>query len=177
MHVIQYIATKADDTDEAFRRVKDYLETHLGSDEFSSDVWYDWFVTGGGRWSTSDDQYDDDYTGDVVHQNSPKFQEYLDTAHKYKLEATAADLKYAREVDVAALLDSIEQNQEGLYPMFANANSLYPFRNLYNHMIGNWGPDSYFFDIENDCTHPTYMRQGIDNGDDNWYIVPVDFHF
>ena len=177
MHVIQYIATQADDTDEAFRRVKDYLETHLGSDEFSSDVWYDWFVTGGGRWASGDNQYNDDYTADVVHQSSPKFQEYLDTAHKYKLEATAADLKYAREVDVAALLDSIEHNQGGLYPMYDEANKLYAFKNLYNQLIGNWGPDSYFFDIENDTTHPRYMLQGIDNGHDNWYIVPVDFHF
>ena len=178
MHVIQYIATKADDVDQAHRRVKDYLEGHLGSEDYPSDVWFDWFVTGGGRWASDENaQYNDDYTNDVVHQSYPKFQEYLDTAHKYKLEATAADLKYAREVDVPALLDSIESNQEGLYPMFDEANKLYAFRNLYNHVIGNWGPDSYYFDIENDCTHPRYMLQGIDKGDNNWYIVPVDFHF
>lgn len=176
MHVIQYVATRADDVDMAFRSVKDYLETHMGG-EYHSDVWYDWFVTGGGRWSTSEDQYDDNYTGDVVHQSSPKFQEYLDLAHKYKLEATAADIKYAREVDIAALLDKIENDQEGLYPMYLEANKLYAFRNLYNQLIGMWGPDSYFFDIENDTTHPKYMREAIDKGNDNWYIVPVDFHF
>lgn len=178
MHVIQYVATKADNKDEAFRRVKDYLETHLGSDEFSSDVWYDWFVTGGGRWASDENaQYDDNYQADVASQDSPKFQEYLDTAHKYKLEATAADLKYAREIDVAALLDSIEQNQEGLYPMYDESSKLYAFKNLYNQLIGNWGPDSYFFDTINDTTHPRYMLQDIDNGSKDWYIVPVDFHF
>lgn len=178
MHVIQYVATRADDVDMAHRAVKDYLESHLGSEYYPSDVWYDWFVTGGGRWASDENaQYDDNYTNDVAHQDSPKFQEYLDTAHKYKLEAVAADLKYAREVDVAALLDSIETNQEGLYPMYDEANKLYAFRNLYNQMIGWWGPDSYFFDIENDCTHPKYMREAIDKGDKNWYLVPVDFHF
>ena len=177
MHVIQYVATKADDVESAHRQVKSYLEEQLGSGDTYT-TWYDWFVTGGGRWASNENaQYDDNYTADVAHQDTPKFQEYLDTAHKYKLEATAADLKYAREVDVTALLDSIETNQEGLYPMYDEANKLYPFRNLYNQLIGMWGPDSYFFDIENDTTHPKYMRQGIDNGDKNWYIVPVDFHF
>jgi hypothetical protein len=177
MHVIQYVATQADDVDHAHRSVKDYLETHMGSEDFPSDVWYDWFIVGGGRWSSAPDPYDDEWIVDVVHQDSPKFQEYLDNAHKWKLEASAADIKYAREVDISALLDSIENNQEGLYPMFAEANKLYPFRNLYNQLIGMWGPDSYFFDIVNDTTHPKYMREGIDKGDKNWYLVPVDFHF
>ena len=59
MHVLQWIATRADDKDEAFRRVKDYLETNMGNeDSYSS--WYDWFVCGGGRWNeNTDDPYDD----------------------------------------------------------------------------------------------------------------------
>lgn len=177
MHVIQYVATKADDIESAHRQVKTYLEGHLNSEDYPSDVWFDWFVVGGGRCASGENQYNDNYTGDVVHQDSPRFEDFLKQAHHWKLEATAADLKYAREVDVAALLDSIETNQEGLYPMYDEANKLYPFRNLYNQLIGMWGPDSYFFDIENDTTHPRYMRQGIDKGDKNWYIVPVDFHF
>ena len=178
MHVIQYVATKADDVESAHRAVKDYLESHLGSESYSSDVWYDWFVTGGGRWASNEEaQYDDNYTGDVVHQDSPKFQENLDQAHKWKLEATAYELKYARETDIAAVLDKIDSDQEGMYPMFDIASKLYPFKKLYEQIAGVWGPDSYFFDIENDCTHPKYMREAIDKGDKNWYLVPVDFHF
>ncbi len=115
MHVIQYVSIKADSPEEAHGKVKSYLETQLGGEYDNTNSWYDWFVTGGGRWSSSEDSYDDNYTADVVHQDSPKFQEYLDTAHKYKLEATMDDLKYARKVDVAALLDKIENDQEGLY--------------------------------------------------------------
>ena len=178
MHVIQYIATEADDKDQAFRRVKDYLETLMGNDfESPTNTWYDWFVTGGGRWASGDNQYNDDYQADVAHQDSPAFEDYLLTAHKFKLEATAAELKYAREVDMTALLDSIESNQEGLYPMYDEANKLYPFKNLYGHLIGMWGPDSYFFDIHHDSTNPKHMRESIDNGSKNWYIVPVDFHY
>lgn len=178
MHVIQYIAIEADDRDHAFRSVKNYLETHLGNDpESPTNTWYDWFVTGGGRWSTSGDPYNDDYQADVAHQDSPAFEDYLLTAHKFKLEATAADLKYAREVDMTELLDKIEQNQEGLYPMYDEANWLYPFKNLYNQLIGMWGPDSYYFDIHHDSTNPIHMKNSIDKGSKNWYIVPVDFHY
>lgn len=176
MHVIQYVATTADNAESAHSFVKNYLESLMGNDE-SHNTWYDWFIVGGGRWSSAPDPYDDEWIVDVVHQDSPKFQEYLDNAHKWRLEAVATDIKYARETDVAALLDKIENDQEGLYPMFSESMKLYPFRNLYNHLSGSWGPDSYFFDIISDCTHPTYMKQGIDNGDKNWYIIPVDFHY
>ena len=53
MHCIQYIATKADSVQEAFDEVKGYLEINMGEDGYSN--WNDWFVTGGGRWSTSED--------------------------------------------------------------------------------------------------------------------------
>jgi hypothetical protein len=176
MHCIQYIAAKSDTAENAHSQVKQYLEAQMGDDD-THNTWYDWFVTGGGRWASDENaQYDDSYTADVVHQDSPKFQEYLDTAHKYKLEAVEADLKYARDINIAAIFDNIENNQEGLYPMYTEANALYPFKKLYDHVISAWGPDSYFFDIENDTTHPTYMREGIDKGDKNWYLVPVDFH-
>ena len=178
MHVIQYIAVKSDTAQNAHSSVKHFLEEQMGQVEYVHNTWYDWFVTGGGRWASGEDnQYNDTWTGDVVHQSSPKFQEYLDTAHKYKLEATMDDLKYARDINISEILDNIENNQEGLYPMYTEASALYPFSQLYKQLTGMWGPDSYFFDIENDTTHPTYMREGIDKGDKDWYLVPVDFHF
>ena len=177
MHVIQYIAVKSDSADNAHDSVKRYLETQLGSED-TYNSWFDWFVVGGGRWASDENaQYDDNYTADVVHQDSPKFQEYLDTAHKYKLEATMDDLKYARKVDMAALLDKIENDQEGLYPMYSVTTELYAFYCLYKQLSGMWGPDSFYFDMEHDSTNLAHMKEAIDKGDDNWYLVPVDFHF
>jgi hypothetical protein len=177
MHVIQYIAIKSDSVDNAHGSVKQYLETQLGNDPYSpTNAWFDWFVVGGGRWATNEDPYDDDWYGDVVHQDSPKFQEYLDTAHKYKLEATMDDLKYARKVDVAALLDKIENDQEGLYPMYSVTTELYAFYCLYKQLSGMWGPDSFYFDMEHDSTNLAHMKEAIDKGDNDWYLVPVDFH-
>jgi hypothetical protein len=177
MHVIQYIAIKSDSAENAHGSVQQYLETQLGNDPYSpTNAWFDWFVVGGGRWATNEDPYDDGWTGDVVHQDSPKFQEYLDTAHKYKLEATMDDIKYARKVDVAALLDKIENDQEGLYPMYSVTTQLYAFYCLYKQLSGMWGPDSFYFDVEHDSTNLAHMKEAIDNGDNDWYLVPVDFH-
>ena len=66
MHTIQYIAVQGDDVDQAFRRVKHELEAMLGDwPESPTNTWFDWFVTGGGRWSTSEDSYNDEYQDDV----------------------------------------------------------------------------------------------------------------
>ena len=176
MHVIQYIAVKSDSPENAHSSVKQYLESQMGGED-TYNSWYDWFVCGGGRWASDENaQYDNEWYGDVVHQDSPKFQEYLDTAHKYKLEATMDDLKYARKVDIAALLDKIENDQEGLYPMYAVTTELYAFYCLYKQLSGMWGPDSYYFDMEHDSTNLIHMKNAIDNGDKDWYLVPVDFH-
>lgn len=177
MHVIQYIAVKSDTAENAHGSVKQYLETQMGTDPYVSPSWYDWFVVGGGRWATEDgNQYNDDYIDDVAPQDDPRFQGYIDQAHKWKLEATMDDLKYARKVDMAALLDKIENDQEGLYPMYAVTTELYAFYCLYKQLSGMWGPDSFYFDMEHDSTNPTHMKNAIDNGDKDWYLVPVDFH-
>lgn len=176
MHTIQYIATKANDAKDAHKTVQDYLENNLGG-EFGSDVWYDWFVTGGGRWSTSDDPYDDNYTEDVVHQDNTKFQEYLDRAHKNRVATTRAELEHASKVNIDEVLNSIKENYTGLSPMYGEATKLYPFYCLYKQVSGYWGPDSYFFDIENDSTNSSYMQEAIKQGDKTWHLVPVDFHY
>lgn len=174
MHCIQYIATKADSPEEAHSDVKAYLEEHLGSDEFSSDVWYDWFVTGGGRWATGDNQYNDEWTGDVVHQSSPKFQEYLDNAKEFRQAEIKNYLEQARKVNLTELLDMLDLEDEYNFKV---GHQLYDIKKLYDITMGMWDYTSYFFDKENDTTVTKYMREAIDKGDNDWYLVPVDFHF
>jgi len=173
MHCIQYIAVKADNKEDAHGEVKGYLEGLMG-DENNFSSWYDWFVTGGGRWSTSDDPYDDNYTGDVVHQSEPKFQEYLDTAHKFRLAQLNQHIEQARELNLSDLLDKLEDFE---HDHFRVGMDLYSIKKLYDIALGIWDYNSYFFDIVNDSTNRKYMLDTIDNGADNWYLVPVDFHF
>jgi hypothetical protein len=54
---------------------------------------------------------------------------------------------------------------------------LYPINKLYDMALGVWDYNSYFFDIVNDSANRKYMLDTIDNGADNWYLIPVDFHF
>jgi hypothetical protein len=174
MHVIQYVATQADSVDEAFRRVKDYLETNLGEHE-SYNNWYDWFVTGGGRWATGEDnQYNDNYQGDVVHQSDPKFEEYLDTAHKYRQQELSRYEEEARKLNLTELLDNLQDFE---FDHFRVGMDLYPLHQIYQMCMGVWNSNSYFMDSVNDSTNRKYMRESIDNGAKDWYLVPVDFHF
>ena len=174
MHVIQYIATKSDTPENAHGSVKQYLEAQMGSgDNISS--WYDWFITGGGRWSTGDDnQYNDDWVGDVAHQSSPKFQEYVDTASRFKQEELTRYIQNARKINLSDILDLAEAGEEDYFKV---GHQLYEIKQIYDITLGVWNHNSYFFDTENDTTRSKYMLEAIDKGDDDWYIVPVDFHF
>lgn len=173
MHCIQFIATQADSKQEAFDEVKANLENRMGDDENLSS-WYDWFVTGGGRWSTSDDPYNDNYTADVAHQSDSKFQEYLDTAVKYRSEELARYVEKARQLNLSEVLDLVEAGEEDY---FKAGHQLYDIKQIYEMTLGVWNFNSYFFDIVNDQIIPKYMQESINNGAKNWYLVPVDFHF
>ena len=172
MHCIQYVATQADDIQQAHSSVKHYLEMNMGEDGYQN--WYDWFVTGGGRWSTDTDPYNDDYTKDVVHQSDPKFQEYLDTAHKYRLSELNGYIEQARKLNLSDILDTLEDFE---HDHFKVGMELYPLTKLYDMATAKWDFNSYFMDSINDSTNRKYMLESIDNGADNWYLVPVDFHF
>ena len=172
MHCIQYIATKADDVEEAHGNVKAYLENLMGEEGYGT--WYDWFVTGGGRWSTDDDPYNDNYTGDVAHQSSPSFQAHLDKAKEFRQAEITQTLENAREVNLTELLDMVDLEDEWNFKV---GHQLYRIKKLYDITMGSWDYTSYFFDTENDTVVTKYMLEAIDKGEDNWYLVPVDFHF
>lgn len=175
MHVLQWIAIKSDDTDLAFRSVKDYLETNMGSpDNYSS--WYDWFVTGGGRWNENpDSQYNDDDQSMVLSfETDPDlFEERVLLA----MESRKAEFdNYAKDVS-PDMLAKIITDYNPREKEFSSFQSLYPIKKVIDMAYGEWDFNSYFFDCENDTTSPKYMFEDIDNGNKNWYIIPVDFHF
>ena len=173
MHTIQYIAVQADSVDHAFRSVKDKLETELG-DEYTNHAWYDWFVTGGGRWSTNDDPYNNNYTGDVVNQHSPKFQEYLDKAKEFRQESLDEYIAEARKIDIDKIVSNIESSTGD---DFRSAMELYSLYKVYDMSMGKWDYNSYYYDIQHESSSMTYLKNSLDNGAKDWYLVPVDFHF
>ena len=174
MHTIQYIAVQADDTDMAFRSVKNYLENLLGGEYENTNTWFDWFVTGGGRWSSDNDPYNDEFTGDVVHQSSPKFQEYLNKAKEFRQTSLKEYLEEATRLDLAKILDNIKVSEGD---DFQSGMLLYSIKKLYDMTMGEWDYNSYYFDIINDSANMIHLQNSLDKGADSWYIVPVDFHF
>jgi hypothetical protein len=176
MHTIQYIAVQGDDVDEAFRRVKHELETMLGNDpESYTNTWFDWFVTGGGRWATGDEnQYNDEWQGDVVHQSSPKFQEYLDKAKEFRKVSLQEYLAEANKLNIQAVLSEIDVSGGD---DFHSGMQLYPIKKIYDMTMGTWDYNSYYFDIINDTASMKSLQNSLDNGANDWYLVPVDFHF
>jgi hypothetical protein len=174
MHVLQYIATKADSADEAFDDVKRHLEAELG-DEYTHNSWFDWFVVGGGRWASEEgNQYNDDYRADVVHQDSPKFQEYLEIAKRDRKAEFDNYMESAKKIDYPTYLDKLsnEFGNEFTYP-----HELYPLKKVYDMAMGIWDYNSYYYDMVHDSINMVHLQNSLDKGDKNWYLVPVDFHF
>jgi hypothetical protein len=180
MHVLQQIAIQAENKDEAYRRVEDYLQGHLRSDEFPSDVWYDWFVVGGGRWNTEEG---DDFTEAYVHGktnlvlSAKEEPDLFDERVLQAMESRKAEFdNYAKDVD-SSFVDKIITDYNPRDHDFLAFQSLYPIKKIIDMAYGNWDFNSYFFDMENDTTTPKYLFDSIDKDPESWYLVPVDFHF
>jgi hypothetical protein len=176
MHTIQYIAVQADNTDLAFRTVKHHLESLLGNDpESPTNTWYDWFVAGGGRWASGHgNQYNDNYQADVVDQDSPSFQQYLDKAREYRQTSLIEYVEQANKVDVAKTINDVVVSGGD---DFRTGMDLYPIKKIYDMAMGVWDFNSYYYDMMNDSANMVHLKNSIDNGAKDWYLVPVDFHF
>ena len=175
MHVLQWIAVEADSKDEAFRTVKDTLEQELGNNEYSSNAWFDWFVTGGGRWNPNEgSQYDDNDQSMVISydENPKEFLNQVEISIQSRIEEFNRYRQYFNEkaVDINAKLDSYDGNTDYSF-------DLYDLSKMIDMLQGKWDFNSYFFDITNQSINQKYMLESIDKGNKNWYAVPVDFHF
>jgi hypothetical protein len=174
MHVLQRIAIQADDKDEAFARVKDTLEQEMGNNDYSSHTWYDWFVTGGGRWNPNpDSQYEDDNNMTISYEEEPdKFISQVALAMQSRVDEFNRYRKYYEEraVDINAKLDSYDGSTD--YSL-----DLYDLSMMIDMLQGKWNYNSYFFDMHSQSVSQKFMLESIDKGEKNWYLVYVDFHF
>lgn len=175
MHVLQRIAVQADSKEDAFSTVKHTFESELGSDDYASAAWFDWFITGGGRWNPNpDSQYNDDDQSMTISQaeEPDKFISQVDLAIQSRVEEFNRYRQHFNEknVDINAYLDKYDGSTD--YSM-----ELYDLSKMIDMAQGKWDYNSYFFDLTNQSTNPKFMFESIDRGMDNWYIVFVDFHF
>jgi hypothetical protein len=180
MHVLQWIATEAEDKDEAYRRVEDTLQTMLGEYESATNTWYDWFVVGGGRWNMSEDDdnieaYTEGKTNMVV--SAKEQPDEFDERVLQSMESRKAEFDgYSKGVDTS-VIDKIIKDYNPREYDFVAFQSLYPIKKIIDMAYGQWDSNSYFYDMVNDTTTPKYLFEAIDKEPENWYLVPVDFHF
>ena len=172
MHVLQYIAVKADSTEEAIINVRTHLESIMG-ESGSGATWYDWFITGGGRFNENSDPYTDgDESMVVSSQDSEAFEKIIVES----IEARLGEFNRYRDewqranVNLESYFDEYQGDMD--YSM-----QLYSLGKMIDMVQGNWDFNSYFFDIENYSTNPVHMTSDRINVGALWYLVPVDFHF
>jgi hypothetical protein len=175
MHVLQRIAVQADDKDQAFRTVKDGLESELGSDDYTSSAWFDWFVTGGGRWNPNEDsQYNDnDQSMTISYEENPEaFIRAVDEGVSYRvLEFNGYRQNFEQKnLNLSEYLDSYSGHTDYSF-------ELYDLGKMIDMLQGKWDFNSYFYDMHHASINTKHMLDSIDKGVKNWYIVYVDFHF
>jgi hypothetical protein len=172
MHVLQYIAVKADTPEEAIDQVRMELESMLGNDGFTTS-WYDWFVTGGGRFNSDNDPYTDGAINMIV---SSKDSEAFELILKDCIEARMSEFnRYRDEWNRSNI------NLEGVFDEFDGAMDysmrLYGIGRMLGMIQGDWDFNSYFYDIDNWSTNPVHMNKERIEVGTLWYLVPVDFHY
>ena len=180
MHVLQWIATQAEDKDEAYRRVEDTLQGMLGDFDMPTHTWYDWFVVGGGRWNMNEeDSHSEAYVGGKTNMIISYDEDPV--AFRTQVLRALEDRKsefdgYAKDVDLSIITKIIKDYDPKEFD-FVAFQSLYPIKKLIDMAYGTWDFNAYFYDMVNDTTTPKYLYESIDLGNKNWYAVPVDFHF
>ena len=172
MHVLQYIAVKADSPEEAVDNVRFQLESMLGNDG-STTSWFDWFVTGGGRFNSENDPYTEGTTNMVV---SSKDSEAFEKIIEESIETRLSEFRRYREewersnINLSSYFDEYDGTMD--YSM-----KLYSLGKMIDMAQGEWDFNSYFYDLDNWSTNPVHMTKDRINNGTVWYLVPVDFHF
>jgi hypothetical protein len=172
MHVLQYIAVQSDTSDEAFRTVKDTLESELGNIDYATNTWFDWFVVGGGRF-VEGNPYEESTNSIISYDEDPKkFLNQVQESIQSRIDEFNVYRKSHEEknIDINAKLDN--------YKGVMNYDfELYYLKKMIDMINGEWDYNAFFYDMHHASTNPEHMHKSIDLGNKNWYIVPVDFHF
>ena len=188
MHTLHYVAVKLDDhfdgTNSAVLReeASDQVHSTLLGDERPYGSWYDWFVSGGGRF-TEGYAYANSYDSVILFgEDKDKFLSSMNEALSWALAETQ---RLYEEVQRNFDLDSAVAHYERTY----NNNTVveghssmgaWTMRRLVSLLDNYWNPDSHFLDITNGTPQPRYLLDDIERNPDEagqWALVPTDFHY
>lgn len=169
MHTLQYIAIQSEDKETAANDVTNLLNEELNPGH----SWYDWFVVGGGRFANGEDPYQDTHETTISYADTPDiFDEKVGECMQAKgreYQELYLDYKLNKE-DIEKTFEAWNGNME-----FSMA--LYPLRKMLDIVQGHWDYTSRLYDITNWSTNTHHMNRSLADGNKNWFLVPVDFHF
>jgi hypothetical protein len=172
MHVLQYIAVKADSPEEAIDSVREKLQDILGN-EYGGGAWYDWFVTGGGRFNQGNDPYTDGAINMIVSSHdSEAFELILKDCIESRMSEFREYVESWKKSNVN--LDSYFEEYDGAMDY---SSKLYSLGKIIDMAQGEWDFNSYFYDLANWSTNPVHMNKERLEVGTLWYLVPVDFHY
>jgi len=173
MHVLQYIAVVAEDSDEAMQTVETFLNSEMGGNDYATNSWYDWFVIGGGRFVEGDPyESSPNHIISAYEAGNDVFVKTVNDCIESRLrEYRDYQASFAKsEIDLNAKLDSYTGVMDYSF-------ELYPLKKMIDMLQGNWDYNAYYFDIDSFSTNPKYMFDKIEKDNKNIFLVPVDFHF
>jgi hypothetical protein len=176
MHTLHWIAVEAENEENAVDIVDQTLDSYMSGNDAPS-TWYDWYVVGGGRWNTAEDEdlmagYTKKSNMVISYDKDPNaFRAKIDEGVQQRI----ADYnQYLAEVKETKVIDKLD-NYGGA---MSYDYHFYALNRLLAHQMGEWSHDSWFFDMVHDSTNATHILSKIDrNEGKNLYLCPVDFHF
>ena len=176
MHTLHWIAVEAEDIENAVDVVDQTLDSYMSGNDAPS-TWYDWYVVGGGRWNTAEDDpgfsaYTKKSNMVISYAKDPNaFRAKIDEGVQQRITDYNQYLAEVKETNVIAKLDNYGGAMSYDYHFYA-------LNRLLAYQMGEWSHDSWFFDMVHDSTNATHILSKIDKGEgENIFLVPVDFHF
>jgi hypothetical protein len=173
MHVLQYLAVKAETTDEAYDLVDSKLQ-----EDMDTGSWYDWYVVGGGRFNVSQDEdwqeaYKNGKTNMIVSSdNVEEFDKIVAELIQYRVDEFERYRAEWKHLDV-----DLDRTLEGYFGVTDYSMNLYALGKMIDMLQGEWDFNAYFYDLEHWSTNPKYMNDDRNDVGGVWYLVPVDFHY
>lgn len=173
MHTLQWVVVEADDKDSAVGAAMVFLEEEMGSGEHPA-TWYDWFLAGGGRWNTEQDELGFTQPSNLVidYKEEPNaFRAKIDELIQARIDQYNEYLSEVKQIDIMAKLE----NYGGV---MTYSMDFYALSRLLDYQRGIWNYDSKFYDLVHWSTNATHILSKLDkNEGDNLFLVPIDFHF
>ena len=170
MHTLQYIAIQAEDKENAANTVENLLNEELNP----GSSWYDWFVVGGGRFAGKEElQYEDTFETVISYEDTPDL-----------FNDKVSECLQAQGKEFQDLLNEFKQSGINLVEKFEAFDGgmdysmdLYAVKSMIDIMHGKWDYKTRIYDMTNWSNNTIHMNKNIANGDKNWFLVPIDFHF